>query len=438
VHLPVLDAARADFEEEFRALALKRERAQGFAPGAGDEVRARVAEIVEAVRTRGDEALLEFTERFDGCRLSPERLRVSAEEMEAALHSVPEALLEALREAAERIRRFQEAVLVRGGEPLEAGGRTVCLRYVPVDSAGICVPGATASLASSVLMGVVPAVVAGVKRIVMITPPRPDGSVSPDRLAAARIAGAHEVYRVFGAQGVAALAFGTQSIPAVDFIAGPGNAYVTTAKRAVFGQVGIDMPAGPSEVAVVADGAARAEWVAAEMLAQAEHGGGSATLVTCVPELVPRVCEALESQSAALERGQQVRAGLQKLGAAILAPTVGACAEIVNRLAPEHLVIMTREPAAVCEMVRHAGAIFLGHHTPVAAGDYVAGPSHCLPTGTSARFCSGLTANTFLKSTSIIRYTSEALERDAEVLCRLARAEGLEAHAHSVGVRLSG
>ncbi len=388
------------------------------------------------MREHGDEALLEFTERFDGCRFSPEQLRVSEDEVQRALESLPQELLDALRGAAERIRSFQEAVLLRDAKLPPEDGRTLTLRYRPVDSAGLCVPGASASLPSSVLMTVVPAAVAGVGRIVMVTPPGPDGAVSADRLAAAHMAGAHEIYRVSGAQAVAALAFGTESIPAVDFIAGPGNVYVTMAKKALFGQVGIDMLAGPSEVVVIADRTARAQWAAAEMLAQAEHPGGSATLITDHGPLASAVASALGEQFASLHLAGGVRSNLEELGAVIVAPTPEECAALANRLAPEHLVIMMDEPDGVCEMIRNAGAIFLGHCTPVALGDYVAGPSHCLPTGTTARFSGGLTANTFLKGTGIIRYSRDALREDAGTLCRMAEAEGLEAHARSVGIRL--
>jgi len=436
--VPMLTSTDPEFEANAASLALRRQRAQGLEAAKSEAVRRRVDEIVQAVRERGDEAVLEFTERFDGCRLSADRMRVGEDETEAAMRAIEPGLLQALRAAAGRIRRFQEAVLLRDPAPLEEDGRTVGLSYRPVDCAGICVPGASASLASSVLMSVIPASVAGVGRIVVITPPGRDGTVSADRLAAARVAGAHEVYRVFGAQGVAALAFGTETIPAVDFIAGPGNAYVTMAKKAVFGQVGIDMLAGPSEVAIIADGSARPDWVAAEMLAQAEHPAGSATLLTPEETVGRATTRALERQLGSLAEPDEARRNLDQLGAVIVAPTLEDCAEITNRLAPEHLVIMTRQPERVCGMVRHAGAIFLGPHAPVAAGDYIAGPSHCLPTGTTARFSAGLTANTFLRSASIIRYSREALAEDADRICRMAEAEGLDAHARSVRIRLEG
>ena len=434
--VPVLRFCDPDFEQRFAGLARRREAAQGLSPDDSDTVLSTVSEIIAAVRERGDEAVLEYTERFDGCRLTAGQLRVSEEEMRAAVDGLPQELIGALRVAAHRVRRFQEAILLRDPAPVQDGGRTLGIRYRPVDSTGICVPGASASLASSVLMTVVPAAAAGVGRIAMITPPGPDGAVSPDRLAAAHIAGATEVYRIFGVQGVAALAYGTQTIPAVDFIAGPGNAYVTMAKKAVFGRVGIDSLAGPSEVAIIADGAARADWVAAELLAQAEHRHGSAILLTDDESLAASVDEALGGLLAALPGADEARANLEQLGAVLVAPSLKACAAMSDRLAPEHLVIMTDQPQDVCDMVRHAGAIFLGPYAPVAVGDYIAGPSHCLPTGATARYSGGLTANTFLKGSSLISYTAQALREDADALCRIAEAEALLAHARSVRIRL--
>jgi histidinol dehydrogenase len=435
--LPILRTCESNFEENFVAFVRRRAGAQGLL-GGPDSPQRKVQEIIEAVRARGDEAVLELTEKFDGCRLSPERMRVSDDEIGEAVRKTPPALTDALSAAADRIRRFQEAVLLCDPDPLTEGGRTLSLRYRPVDSAGILVPGATASLASSVLMTVVPARVAGVKRIVMVTPPARDGTVSPDRLAAARIAGAHEVYRVFGAQAVAALAFGTRNIKPVDLIAGPGNIYVELAKKSVFGQVGVDMIAGPSEVVVIADRTARSDWVAAELLAQGEHNCGSAVLLTDDEAFAYAVASAAEKQLASLSHSEQVRANLTEFGGVIVARSLDECADISNRLAPEHLVIMTAKPEAVSEKIRHAGAIFLGQYSPVAVGDYVAGPSHCLPTGTTARFFSGLTANSFLKSTSIIRYEASALKRDAASITAIAEAEQLEAHAQSVRLRLKG
>ncbi len=429
-------------QPDFPALLDELEVRRGAAQGFDADVRRRVQEILEAVRTRGDEAVLEFTERFDGCRLEPENMRVGPEEVEEALASIPGALLDALKYAAERIRTFQESILLRDPAPIETGGRSLGIRYRPVDSAGLCVPGFTASLASSVLMNAVPAAVAGVGRIVMITPPRPRGgscpsaSVSPDRLAAAHVAGIEEIYRVFGVQGVAALAYGTETIPVVDFIAGPGNVYVQSAKKAVFGVVGVDMIAGHSEVLVLADFTAKPEWVAAELISQSEHHEGCATLLTDDEQLAEATAQRVDEQLAAHSGAREVRDHLECSGLAVVAGSMDECVELANRLAPEHLVIMTREPEALSEGIRHAGAIFLGDRTPVAVGDYVAGPSHCLPTGTTARFSSGLTANTFLKSTSLVRYDRKALAEDAASLEVIAEAEGLEAHARSVELRL--
>ena len=432
--LPILRASQQDFAARLAEFEGRRGSAQGFDAA----VQQRVDEIIEAVRSGGDRALLELTERFDRCRLSPDRIRVSPEEIEAAANSVPPALLDALKLSAERIRIFQQSILLRDPKPIEAGGRCLSLRYGPVESAGLCVPGGTASLASSVLMNAVPAAVARVRRIAMITPPRRDGSVSADRLAAAHVAGVSEVYRVGGAQGVAALAFGTETIRPVDLIAGPGNAYVQLAKKAVLGRVGIDMIAGPSEVLVIADAEARPEWAAAEMLSQAEHHEGSAILLTDDAALADAVARAVEEQTAVHASAQEVRSHLDRYGLAVVTRSMNECIELANRLAPEHLAIMARKADEVGSLIRNAGAVFLGPYTPVAVGDYVAGPSHCLPTGATARFSSGLTANTFLKSTSVIRYEREALEADAGSIGALAEAEGLEAHARSVQLRRAG
>lgn len=432
----ILRTVATDFEDKFSALEQRREAGQGFQTGGRNNTHQRVQKIVREVRQRGDEALLEFTERFDGIKLAPGRVQVSEEEVDAALDSVPHQLRESLEKAAERIRTFQEKIKVEDPEPICEDRRELGLNYTPVDAAGICVPGASASLASSVLMNVIPAVVAGVERVVMITPPKTDGTVSAARLAAARIAGATEIYRVFGAQGVAAIAFGTETVPRVDFIAGPGNVYVATAKKIVYGRTGIDMIAGPSEVAVIADESAEPAWVAAELLSQAEHTHGSAMLVTDHPPLAEAVPDILDEQAERLLNAGEVEACLEEFGAIILAEDLNECADVTNRLAPEHLIIMTDAPDEVRPQIRHAGAIFLGHYSPVAIGDYMAGPSHTLPTGTTARFSSGLTANHFLKSTSYMRYSQEALEEDAKSICTIAESEHLAAHARSVRVRL--
>lgn len=440
--LPVWKTTDPDFGPNFSSL---RDRLS-LGPGlrAADEPRGQrdrqspletVRRIIEDVRNRGDAAVLELTEKLDGCALTADRLRVPAEDLDAALGRCGPEVREALELAAERIRVFQRSIKLRDPVPLEMAGREVGIRYTPVDSVGIYVPGGTASLASTVLMAAVPARVAGVKRVAMATPPAPDGSVSDDRLAAARIAEVDEVYRIGGAQAVAALAWGTESIPPVDFIAGPGNIYVTLAKKEVFGRVGIEMLPGPSEIVVIADETADPEFVAADMLSQAEHNPGSAVLLTDCEDLAGRVPEALEARAASLPKADAARSCLEEYGAVVLARSLTECSELANRLAPEHLEIMTRDPEAVTDDVRHAGAIFLGRWTPEAVGDYVAGPSHILPTAGTARFSSGLSCNDFLKRSSMLRYGREALREDGPAIARLARAEDLEGHAQSVEAR---
>ncbi len=397
-----------------------------------------VRRIIADVRARGDDALIEHTERLDGCRLAAADIRVSADEIEAATERCPAGLLEAMRLAVKRIRAFQEAILLRSPRPLTDGGRTLELRYRPVDSAGIYVPGGAAPLASSVLMAVVPAQVAGVARIAVATPPQRDGAVSVDRLAAARIAGADEVYRIGGAQAIAALAFGTETVAPVDFIAGPGNIYTTLAKREVFGQVGIEMLPGPSEVVIVADSSADPSYVAADLIAQAEHDPGSSVLLTDSEDLAQKALGAVEKQLADLPRADVARACLEAYGALIAARSMDECIELANELAPEHLEILTRDAWQVADRVRHAGAMFVGPWSPVAVGDYVAGPSHILPTSRTARFASGLTANDFLKRSSVISYEAAALSEDAQSIQQLAQAEGLDGHARSVRIRVAG
>jgi len=437
--LPLWRTDEPDFRRRFDVLLGKLSLEEGLtAPGAGagESPQATVQRIVRDVRERGDAALLDHTERLDRCRLEPGDLRVSPAQIEeAAARCAPE-LVRAMRIAAERIRVFQDSILVRDPEPLDDGGRRLSVRYQPVDSAGIYIPGGTASLASSVLMTAVPARVAGVERVVMATPPRADGSVSPDRLAAARIAGVHEVYRMGGAQAIAALAYGTETVKPVDFIAGPGNIYVTLAKREVYGRVGIEMLPGPSEVVIIADETARPEHVAADMLAQAEHEPGSSLLLTDDEALALAVRQAVAEQLPQLSRAQAARADLERYGAAIVCRSMDECVELTNALAPEHLQIVARDAAALAERVRHAGAVFLGPWTPVAVGDYIAGPSHVLPTSRTARFSSGLSANDFLKRTSIIRYERAAFIEDAPDIASLANAEGLDAHVASVRLRV--
>lgn len=395
-----------------------------------------VSAILADVRDRGDAALVEYVRRFDGCRLAPDQLRVEPGQIEAAVARCPEAHLAALRLAASRIRRFQEHILLRNPQPLCEGGRTLGLRYTPVDSAGIYIPGAAASLASSVLMTAVPAAVAGVGRIVMATPARPDGTVADDRLVAAHVAGVAEVYKLGGAYAVAAMAYGTASVPRVDFIVGPGNIYAILAKKQVFGTVGIEMLPGPSEVVIIADSAADAGCVAADLISQAEHNPGSAILLTDSADLAGGVGREIEGQLTGFPGAAETAACLRDYGAVVLCRSLDECVEIANRLAPEHMEVLTGDPASVAAKVRHAAAVFLGPWAPVATGDYIAGPSHVLPTSGTARFSSGLCANDFLKRTSLIAYEEVALKADADAITRMARAEGLEGHARSVERRV--
>lgn len=434
--VPVWDATTSDFAENLASLK-KRMRTQTAEGQSGDaSVRQAVENIVETVRIDGDTALLDFTKRFDGCSLSADQLRVPHDEIKAATDNTPSELLDALQFAAKRIRRFQSETLPSEPSPMKAGGRTLRMRYSPVDSAGIYVPGGTASLASSVLMNAIPASVAGVDRIVMVTPPAEDGSISPDRLAAAEIAGVDEVYRAGGAQAIAALAYGTDTIPAVDMIAGPGNIYVALAKAVVFGQVGIDMIGGPSEVLIVADDTAEPGWVASDMIAQAEHNPGSAVLVTPSERLANSVNDHIQSQLAELPKGDAARECLKNYGAVMRVESMDQCIKLANELATEHLEIIAKDADRIEGMIRHAGAIFVGPFTPVPVGDYVAGPSHVLPTGATARFSSGLSAVDFLKRSSVISYDRDALSNDAPHLCRLAETEGLHGHSRSVKMRL--
>jgi len=439
--LPVWRTDQPDFRAQFDALMRKLSLDEGLraaGDAAAEPPEQAVRRILADVRERGDAALIEGAERFDGCRLAPQDLRVRREEIDRAVRRCPADLREALELAADRIRRFQQSILVRAPEPLEEPGRTLTVRYLPVDSAGVYIPGAAASLASSVLMTAIPAAVAGVGRVVMATPARPDGTVADDRLVAARVAGLDEVYRLGGAYAIGALAYGTASVPAVDFVVGPGNVYASLAKKEVFGQVGIEMLPGPSEVVIIADGSADPRCVAADMLAQAEHDPGSAVLLTDDESLARRTCEALEAQLAHLPRADAARACLAEYGAAVVCRTLDECIELANELAPEHLQVMTGAPEAVAERVRHAAAVFVGPWTPVAVGDYVAGPSHTLPTSHTARFASGLSANDFLRRVAIVRYDRTALAADAATITRLARTEGLEGHARSVEVRTAG
>ena len=394
-----------------------------------------VQRIVGDVRTRGDEALFQYTEAFDGVRLDAMTVRVTQDEIDAAYAAVPDDLLAALRRAKENILNYHRKQL-RGTWLDIRPGRSLGQLVRPLGRVGVYVPGGTAAYPSTVLMNVIPARVAGVPEIVMVTPPGPGGSLPPLTLAAAAEAGVNSIFRVGGAQAVAALAFGTQTIPRVDKITGPGNVYVALAKRTVFGTVGIDMIAGPSEVVVIADASANARFVAADMLSQAEHDAlASAMLVTDCEALANAVCAELEAQLIKLPRETTARASIDQNGAVFLVEDMRRAMELANRIAPEHLELAVGDPHALLGFVENAGAVFLGHYSPEPLGDYFAGPNHVLPTSGTARFSSPLGVDQFVKSTSIIDYSREALEGAWRDIDALARAEGLDAHARAVRIR---
>ena len=424
-----LNTQDVDFADAFaELLTAKREDAP--------DVDAAVAEIVDDVRARGDASVIELTARFDRLNLTPETLAISAAEIDAAIAKVPGHERSALELAAERIRAYHLRQVPRDEDWTDAAGARLGWRWGPVEAAGLYVPGGLASYPSSVLMNAIPAQVAGVKRLV-ITVPTPDGVVNPLVLLAARLAGVDEVYRVGGAQAVAALAYGTETIAPVDKITGPGNAYVAAAKRRVFGKVGIDMIAGPSEVLVIADKTAEPEWVALDLMSQAEHDeSAQSILVTDDAGMADAVSEAVDKLLTTLPRSEIAGASWREFGAIIVTQTLEEACEISNRMAPEHLEIATAEPRALLPQLHHAGAIFLGHWTPEAIGDYVGGPNHVLPTARSSRFSSGLSVLDFMKRTTIAEMTSEALNGIGGAAETLAKSESLQAHGLSVRARL--
>ncbi len=394
-----------------------------------------VRQIVEDVRTRGDEAVAQATERADGVTLRPDQFRVEGQELIAARDRLTPALRNAVRTSIANVRRFQKHTLVRTREALVANGTMLQSRYRPLSRVGVCVPGAVAPLLSSAIHCVVPAQVAGVRQIVLIAPPRHEGNVHPSILGVAAELGLTEVYRISGAQAVAALAFGTKTIPRVDKVVGPGSVYTQLAKKLLFGVIDIDMFAGPSEVVIIADSSANAAHVAADLLSQAEHDPGAAMLLTPDESLSDRVAKELGIQLRRLKRRDAAERCLREYGALIVVRNIDEAIELTNEFAPEHLEIQAEDAQIIADRIDSAGAIFLGAHSPEATGDYTAGPSHVLPTGGSARFFSGLSCNDFLRRTSILRYTAAALERDADAIVALAEAEGLDAHARSVRVR---
>jgi len=424
-----LDAGAAGFEEAFAALIMGKRELE-------EDVDQAVAAIIAQVRAQGDAALIALTAKFDRFTLTQETIRISQAEIDAAADAADAKAVAALDLAAGRIAEFHRRQLPQDQDYADGEGIRLGTRWTAVEAAGIYVPGGTAAYPSSVLMNALPAKVAGVDRLVM-TVPTPDGVLHPLVMAAARIAGVDEIYRVGGAQAVAALAYGTESIAPVAKVAGPGNAFVAAAKRRVFGIVGIDMIAGPSEILVVADGASDPAWIAADLLSQAEHDASSQSiLITDDARFADAVAAAVETHLKALPRADIARASWEAHGAIITVAKLDDAAALVDRIAPEHLELAVDDPDALVAKIRNAGSIFLGRHTPEAIGDYVAGPNHVLPTARSARFASGLGVLDFMKRSTFVGCTPEGLAAIGPAAVTLAEAEGFDAHALSVVLRL--
>jgi histidinol dehydrogenase len=425
-----LDHSSADFARQFQGfLGAKRE--------VSADIEAATRAIVDDVAARGDAALIEATRKFDRLELDAGGLRVTPSEIDAAVKACDAKTLDALAFARDRIEVFHARQMPKDERFTDALGVELGWRWSAIDAVGLYVPGGTAAYPSSVLMNAVPAKVAGVPRVVMVVP-SPDGKLNPLVLAAAHLGGVTEIYRVGGAQAVAALAYGTATIAPVAKIVGPGNAYVAAAKRQVFGKVGIDMIAGPSEVLVIADDTGNAGWIAADLLAQAEHDvNAQSILITDSARLAGEVEQAVQSQLATLPRADIARASWDQFGAIILVNNLDEAVPLANAIAAEHLEIMTRDPEALSARIRNAGAIFLGPHTPEAIGDYVGGSNHVLPTARSARFSSGLGVLDFMKRTSILKCGPDQLRALGPAAMTLGKAEGLDAHARSVGLRLN-
>jgi histidinol dehydrogenase len=429
--MPVrLDRSSADFDQRFAAfLATKRE--------VSADVEAAARAIVEDVAARGDAALIEATQKFDRLTLDAASLRIPSAEIEAAVKACEPATLDALKLARDRIETYHSRQLPNDERFTDSLGVELGWRYTAIESAGLYVPGGTAAYPSSVLMNAVPAKVAGVARLVMVVP-APDGRLNPLVLAAAELGGVTEIYRVGGAQAVAALAYGTATIAPVAKIVGPGNAYVAAAKRLVFGKVGIDMIAGPSEVLILADDTGNADWIAADLLAQAEHDASAQSiLITDSVRLAADVEAAVKAQLKTLPRAAIASASWADFGAIIMVKALADAIPLADAIAAEHLEIMTTDPDRLAANIRNAGAVFLGAHTPEAIGDYVGGSNHVLPTARSARFSSGLSVHDFIKRTSILKCGPDQLRALGPAAMALGKAEGLDAHARSVGLRLN-
>lgn len=424
------ELGESGFEEKFTTfLSAKREN--------DADVNGTVAQIIADVRKNGDTALFDYTKRFDQLELTSQSIRVSEKEIEEAVKSCKKETLDALYLAAERIEAFHEKQIPESRMFNDETGALLGWRWTPVFAAGLYVPGGTAAYPSSVLMNAVPAKVAGVKRIVMAVP-APQGKINPLVLAAADCVGIDEIYRIGGAQAIAALAYGTDSVKPVDIIVGPGNAYVAAAKRQVFGKVGIDMIAGPSEILVVADETANPEWVATDLLSQAEHDkSAQSILITDSAAFADKVCKEVEKRLETLSRSEIAGESWKNNGAVFIVRNVYEDAgALVDRIAPEHLELCVENPQELCKRIHHAGSVFLGNFTPEAVGDYIGGPNHVLPTARSARFSSGLGVHSFMKRTTILSCTQKTLDEVGNAAVLLAEAEGLTAHAASIRCRL--
>lgn len=420
----------ADGTKEVELLSAMRSRSTEI----DRQVTETVQQILTDIRTRGDDAVRDYTEKFDGKR--PGNMELSADALEEAYKQVPTAFLESLTRAAKNIRAFHERQKREGFITTRPDGTVMGQRVRGLARVGLYVPGGKAAYPSSVLMNAIPAKVAGVGELVMVTPPGKDGKVNPYILAAAKVAGVDRVFAVGGAQAVAALAYGTASIPKVDKIVGPGNIFVATAKRLVFGAVDIDMVAGPSEILVVADETADPSYLAADLMSQAEHDPlASAVLVTVSRELAEKTLAEINRQKAELSRKDIIEQSLRDFGAVIVCKDLADCLKLANTIAPEHLELMVQEPMHWLGMVENAGSVFLGRYSPEPLGDYFAGPNHVLPTSGTARFFSPLSVDTFIKKSSFIYYSRQALQAGKDDIVRLAEAEGLTAHANSIKVR---
>ncbi len=425
-----LDARAPEFARDFAALISAKREVE-------DDVAQAVGDIVACVRSRGDAALVELTARFDKVQLTPDRLRVTAQELAQAELQCPAEALAALDAAAKRIEDYHRLQVPEDKTYTDDIGATLGWRWTALDSVGLYVPGGTASYPSSVLMNAIPARVAGVRRIVMVTPAS-GGKLNPLVLAAAKRAGIAEVYRIGGAQAVAALAYGTQTILPVDKIVGPGNAFVAAAKRKVFGTVGIDSIAGPSEILIIADAASNPDWIAADLLSQAEHDASSQSiLITNDAAFADKVDAAVDRALATLPRKEIASASWKSFGAIVVVEKLEDGCDLANRIAPEHLELAVEKPDVLLKYIRHAGAIFLGRNTPEAMGDYIAGPNHVLPTARTARFSSGLSVLDFVKRTTLLSLSQAAINEIGPSAIVLAEAEGLDAHARSVAGRLN-